>query len=864
MRIEIIQPPMIQINTPYPSGAYLSAFFKEIQKNIPQISSVHWTDMGNLLFNYLFSKKGIKILFEKTGEQALKIAEKEEHRNPEAAFNIRRFISESSLWTEWIDKIRSFLLVQNPANILKEYKSFSGEFFKKTGFRYTGWEFAHEFINSPFVPRGMRMENYICNLGRNPTTEDVKILSTLAISDLCDYINFVFDKNFELIRYGESISSKGKSFEEIRKILNSPVLNTFYKPILDEYLKNVYSQNEDAFFCISIPFPGTLAGALFTGREIKNFSNINVSSINIQRNLISIGGGYVNTELRDIKDSGIFDYTDFISYDRGYGGYHQIFSIAENLKTAPEKKLSLFDKILESMDGRKFYKTSYSVKEDNSCSKKIITGLFPEIKPEKSHDPDNNCNDIEEISLTEDKLTQSLIPDYSEIDFSFYPRVADNQNPMHRLWSDGSWIKAYLAHGCYWKKCAFCDTTLDYVCEYKRTNIKNLYNGLFQQAEKAGVYGIHFVDEAAPPKDLREFAAENILYKENNGECLSFWGNIRFEKVFTRDLTDFLSYGGLIGVSGGIEVPTKKGLESVGKGLSLNTIVKTCAAFKESGILVHGYMIFGLWNESPQEIIDSMEILRQLFLNGLIDSAFWHKFVLTKHSRIFKEWIEGKHPDLIPLTKDGEKIRRADFELQTTKYFAENDLRFAGEEESEKYSTTLNLALENWMNGRGLNKKVCKWFPLKMPEPRVSEDLILKILKKYEEEMEKTYKAPVCHGQSGRYIWIAGKPFVTYEESSHNGTKKKALLNWIFKGEMFTMPLDLQIKTQSSNQNNKNNREGQNTGENNLFSEKIPEILWGLRNTTAETQRDSNYVLQNIPENIIHELRGRGLCYIKM
>lgn len=862
MRIEIIQPPMIQINTPYPSGAYLSAFFKEIQKNIPQISSVHWTDMGNLLFNYLFSKKGIKILFEKTWKQALKIAEKEEHRNPEASFNIRRFISQSSLWAEWIDKIRSFLLVQNQVDKPQKYESFAGEFFKKSGFKHSGWEFAHEFINSPFVPRGMRMENYICKTGRNLTTEDVKILSTLAISDLCDYINFVFDKNFELIRYGESISSGGKSFKEIREILDSPVLKTFYKPILNEYLKSVYSQNEDSFFCISVPFPGTLAGALFTGEAIKKFQRENNSPENTHRNLISIGGGFVNTELRDIKDSGIFDYTDFISYDRGYGGYHQIFTTAENLKSAPGEENLLFDKILESMDGRKFYKTSYSIKQNNPDSKKIITGLFPEIEGEKINSPDPACKKTKEITLIEDKFTQSLIPDYSEIDFSFYPKVADNQNPMHRLWSDGSWIKAYLAHGCYWKKCAFCDTTLDYVCEYKRTDIKNLYKGLFQQAEKAGVYGIHFVDEAAPPKDLKEFAAENILNKENKGECLSFWGNIRFEKVFTRDLTDFLSYGGLIGVSGGIEVPTKKGLSSIGKGLNLEDIVKTCSAFKESGILVHGYMIFGLWNEDPQEIIDSMEILRQLFFNGLIDSAFWHKFVLTKHSRIFKEWTEGKHPDLIPLTKDGEKINRRDYESQTSKYFAENDLKFAGEEESEKYSMPLNLALESWMNGKSLNKKVCKWFPFKMPEPRVEENLVEKLISKYEIERDRIFKSQT---KEGIFIWLAGKPFITYEKSELKHNKKDPALNWFYIGELYTIPLPQMESPCFDAQSFETKKEMKNSQEKfDLLPEKIPEALWALRIISEESEERTNTLLKIIPENILKELRGRGLCHIKI
>ena len=39
-------------------------------------------------------------------------------------------------------------------------------------------------------------------------------------------------------------------------------------------------------------------------------------------------------------------------------------------------------------------------------------------------------------------------------------------NPMHRLWSDGRWNKLTVAHGCYWKKCSFCDVSLDYIARY--------------------------------------------------------------------------------------------------------------------------------------------------------------------------------------------------------------------------------------------------------------------------------------------------------------------------------------------------------------------------------------------------------------
>ena len=158
--------------------------------------------------------------------------------------------------------------------------------------------------------------------------------------------------------------------------------------------------------------------------------------------------------------------------------------------------------------------------------------------------------------------------------------MCDDRNAMHRIWTDGTWIKAYLAHGCYWHKCAFCDTSLDYVCGYKLTDIAPLYEGLLKTAQEKGVYGIHFVDEALPPVALKKFA----LLNARSGNPLYFWGNVRFEKTFTKDLAAFLSYCGFGGVSAGIESATGTGLESINKGTDISSIIHACCAFKEAGI----------------------------------------------------------------------------------------------------------------------------------------------------------------------------------------------------------------------------------------------------------------------------------------
>ena len=78
----------------------------------------------------------------------------------------------------------------------------------------------------------------------------------------------------------------------------------------------------------------------------------------------------------------------------------------------------------------------------------------------------------------------------------------DMLNPMHRLWSDGRWNKLTVAHGCYWKKCSFCDVTLDYIGRYDRVGAQTLVDRIEAIVQETGQTGFHFVDEPAPPKAL--------------------------------------------------------------------------------------------------------------------------------------------------------------------------------------------------------------------------------------------------------------------------------------------------------------------------------------------------------------------------
>lgn len=645
MNITVITPPLVQLNSPYPSGAYLTSFFKNLGHDC------RWKDLSIALVYELFSKEGLSRLFELSHESALRLADKAQTDGDEnTAFNIRRYLSTKDNWIKWIDDILLILCGK-------------------------GREKEHQFLFSPFAPRGARMETFLAGLEREPSVDDVRFLASYALADLADYITAVFDSEFSLIRYAEHLTVDERAFAQIEKELESPVMKYFYQKVLE---KNFDKEDCPDMVCISIPFAGTFLPALYTARYFKQRFGDKV--------FVVIGGGFVNTELRDVSEAALGKYINAISYDRGYGSYKSLFD-----RLGPgQNKISL-----NSLTRQSFYKLRVFTPDS--------------IQPPLFED--------KEMEAYESKLTAQVIPDYSDIDFSIYPRVCDDKNPMHRLWNDGAWIKAYLAHGCYWHKCAFCDTQLDYVCGYRPVDVEKLYQGLLKTAREQGIYGIHFVDEALPPRFLKAFA----LLNARHGNPLYFWGNVRFEKAYDKDLAALLSYCGFGGASAGLEVATGVGLKAINKGVDIDSIISACAAFKEAGILVHAYMIYGFWYDDAQSIINSMETLRQFFQAGLLDSSFWHKFVLTRNSQVFYEWTQGKHPELNPVIPKTSKS-----------IFADNNLHFKGEDKYDKFGLPLENALAAWMHGERLEMKVQKWFDFPVPAPTIPKDFIEKGIERYE------------------------------------------------------------------------------------------------------------------------------------
>jgi len=707
MTAVLVQPPFVQLNAPYPAIHYLSAFLR----NRGMEAECH--DHSIELYRRIFSRSGLQKIFQAAREKldsnqgAEAVTSEKRRRDVKTADEVAqreivRFLSYEKLYCDWIDSIIDFLSGADPG-------------------------MAHRLAAAAELPRGARAQAFLDARDGRIRPDESLALATAILDDLGDFIAFTLDPEFGTIRYAERIASSRADFSAIEQALDSSwLIKAFYEPYLEEFWKR-FEANPPAMLLVTIPFPGSLLGALACARSARSaFGTAHTAPV------IIFGGGYVSTELRGLRDTCIFRYCDYLSFDAGFG------SLAS---------------ILDSRENESLYRTMRL----NTAGNLAVCGFPKDDSLRLVAAPDRifiDCAKEDEFRRLEKQAIAATFPDYRDADFSRYLRIVDSLNPMHRLWSDTPWLKFSLAHGCYWKKCAFCDTELEYVADYSRSATPALLAAIDKARAYTGLRGIHFVDEAMPMSALLDFAIAN---RERQ---YSYWGNVRFDATWTQARCEFLASRGLIAVSGGIEIATERGLQMTGKGFSLAELVKTLVAMRRAGLLIHTYLIYGFPDQPESDIIDSAEFCRQLFVSGLVDSAFWHRFVLTRHSRMYREWQEGKRPNLKPVDRPSR--------------FANNDLSFEGEDRFNKFDTPLAVSLSAWMEGEELDAPLSRWFGKKAPRPGISENLAESLIAQAESELDLEVPNP-----KGRAFWIAGEMYATSKG-----------LTWAYRGSLETLKLN--------------------------------------------------------------------------
>jgi hypothetical protein len=550
--------------------------------------------------------------------------------------------------------------------------------------------FARQICTENFLPRASRfnqLDDMDWAFGSMGLQDKAKHLATLYLEDLSDFIVECIDDNFGFSRYAERLGQSANSFDELYLHLQDSLtfIDTITLKILDEKLKTTTPK----LVCFSVPFPGNLYSAFRCAQYIKtNYPNTKVA----------MGGGFPNTELRSVSDVRVFEFFDFITLDDGEVPIELLYNhVTSSALEMPFKRTFLLE------NGSVVYKNN-------------------------STQPDYKQSDLG-------------TPDYSDLLLNDYISVIEIANPMHSLWSDGRWNKLTMAHGCYWGKCTFCDISLDYIKIYEPITAKLLADRMEQLIEQTAETGFHFVDEAAPPALMKALALEIIKRKLT----VTWWANIRFEKNFTKDLCLLLKASGCIAISGGLEVASDRLLTLIDKGVTLEQVAQVTRNFTEANIMVHSYLMYGYPTQTIQETIDSLEMVRQLFEIGVLQSGFWHQFALTAHSPI------GLNPSdyhIIPNTK--------------TITFANNDIEFTDTTgiDHNQFSFGLKKSLFNYMHGIGFDLPLQDWFDFKIPKTTIQKDFIYGCL-----ENETLFNIK----PTAKIVWLGTKPLLTEFSKTKKG-----------------------------------------------------------------------------------------------
>ena len=617
-RIFSIIPPMTQLNTPYPSTAYLTGFLRS------RGFEAHQADLSIELALRFFSEDGIDDIAGQVNAMSRR------KHTPSTFF----FAGHVDWYRATIASVIRFLQGKDPTLALR----IASRRYLPEGPRFQSLQ---DFLPADSEADGDAEsgDGLDWAFGALGLQDRAKHLATYYLSDVADVIRDAIDPRFGFVRYAESLAASQPSFDPLHEALQAPP--NLVDAALEQLVLAKLAQFKPTLVLLSVPFPGNVYAAFRIAQYIRRASPATT---------IVLGGGYCNTELRTLDEPRVFDYFDFVTLD---AGERPLLALIEHLQgKRPAKQLV-----------RTFTREQGFV----DCGESDIAFA--------------DCG----------------TPSYADLPLGSYLSLLDMLNPVTRLWSDGRWNKLTVAHGCYWKKCSFCDVGLDYISRYDLAGADVLLDRIESVVQQTGQTGFHFVDEAAPPKALKTLA-QGLLQRKLG---ISWWGNIRFEKTFDAGLCQLLADSGCIAVTGGLEVASDRLLKLMKKGVTVEQVARVTRAFSDAGILVHAYLMYGFPSQTVQDTVDALEYVRQLFAAGCIQSGFFHRFTCTVHSPV------GKHPEQYGVTLHPPPQVR----------FSSNDISFTDATgiDHDIFAAPLRKALYNYMHGIGLDTDVREWFRETLP-----------------------------------------------------------------------------------------------------------------------------------------------------
>jgi hypothetical protein len=176
--------------------------------------------------------------------------------------------------------------------------------------------------------------------------------------------------------------------------------------------------------------------------------------------------------------------------------------------------------------------------------------------------------------------------------------------------------------------------------------------------------------------------------------------------------------------------------------------------------------MYGFPTQTAQETIDALEIVRQFFHEGLIQSAFWHVFTATVHSDV------GRHPEKYQCRIIDPPVGR----------FAANDLVHEDRIgcDPHVYAQGLNKAVYNFMHGIGTDLSIKDWFDFQVPA--------ISIKRNYVEQAISDAPAFDSERLRSRILWMENQPhYMQYDSTMKGKQVRKSKFVFYTKTESFAL-----------------------------------------------------------------------------
>ncbi|MBQ8887819.1 MAG: B12-binding domain-containing radical SAM protein [Candidatus Gastranaerophilales bacterium] len=207
-----------------------------------------------------------------------------------------------------------------------------------------------------------------------------------------------------------------------------------------------------------------------------------------------------------------------------------------------------------------------------------------------------------------------------------------------------------ISQGCYWGQCKFCDFRM---VQYTQRNIEAVINEIKILKEKYNAKFFFLTDSALSPQIAKLFA-KRLIEEKINIKWATF---LRFEEAFDKKLLFYLYKSGLRLVAWGLESASQKILNTMNKGININTAKRILKDAYNIGIINRISVLYLFPSETYSDFCETINFLEKN--KKYIFHISFHRYILKKYSYIFEHMDEFN----IHLTTDATKFEYHIYEL---------------------------------------------------------------------------------------------------------------------------------------------------------------------------------------------------------